>query len=72
VLETAYGYSRKKTALVLENILRTRQFRFKNKDLLWASLDDYRNRKGDFADFLLGRAGRKPCCCETFTFDSGL
>jgi predicted nucleic-acid-binding protein len=72
VLETAYGYSYQKIAIVLENILRTSQFQFENKDLLTAGLADYRNHKGDFADNLIGRAGRKAGCRETITFDSGL
>jgi len=72
VLETAYGYDRREIHLVLEDILRTRQFRFENKDLLWKSLADYRNKKGDFADHLIGHAGHKASCCETLTFDAGL
>jgi len=72
VLETAYGYDRKEIASVLENILRTRQFQFENKDLLWKSLADYRNKKGDFADHLTGQAGQKAGCRETLTFDTGL
>jgi len=72
VLETTYGYDRLDIVPVLENILRTKQFRFENKDLLWQSLADYRSRKGDFADHLIGRAGIQAGCRETLTFDSGL
>jgi predicted nucleic-acid-binding protein len=72
VLETAYGYDRREIVPVLENVLRTKQFRFQNKDLLWKSLADYRSKKGDFADHLIGQAGHKAGCLETLTFDSGL
>jgi len=72
VLETAYGYDRQEIVPVLENILRTKQFQFENKDLLWKSLADYRNKKGDFADHLIGQAGHKAGCQETLTFDTGL
>jgi predicted nucleic-acid-binding protein len=72
VLETAYGYERREIVPVLENILRTKQFQFDNKDLLWKSLADYRTKKGDFADHLIGRAGHNAGCRETLTFDSGL
>ena len=72
VMETAYGYERREIIPVLENILRTRQFHFANKDLLWISLADYRSKKGDFADHLIGRAGHKAGCRETLTFDAGL
>jgi predicted nucleic-acid-binding protein len=72
VLETAYGYERPEIIPVLENILRTKQFQFENKDLLWKNLADYRNRKGDFADHLIGQVGHKAGCRETITFDAGL
>ena len=71
VLETAYGYDRREIVPALENILRTRQFQFENKDLLWKCLADYRNKKGDFADHLIGNVGHKVGCRETLTFDSG-
>ena len=72
VLETAYEYERREIVPVLENILRTKQFQFENKDLLWKSFADYQNKKGDFADHLIGRAGHKAGCDETLTFDTGL
>lgn len=72
VLESAYGYARKEIALVFDRILRTIQFQFENKDLLWQSLADYRSNNGDFADYLIGRAGRKAGCREILTFDTGL
>jgi predicted nucleic-acid-binding protein len=72
VLETAYGYDHREIVPVLESILRTKQFQFENKDLLWKSLADYRNKKGDFADHLIGHAGHKIGCRETLTFDTEL
>ena len=72
VLESAYEYDSKEIVPVLENILRTKQFRFEDKDLLWKSLADYRNKKGDFADHLIGQACQKAGCRETITFDAGL
>ena len=72
VLETAYGFDRREIIPVLENILRTEQFQFQNKDLLWRSLADYRNKKGDFADHLIGHTGRVAGCRDTLTFDAVL
>ena len=72
VLETAYEYDRREILPILDSILRTKQFQFENKDLLWKSLADYRNKKGDFADHLIGQAGHKAGCRETLTFDEGL
>lgn len=72
VLESAYGFGRQEIVRALDRILRTKQFRFENKDLLWQSLADYQNNKGDFADALIGRAGHKAGCREILTFDAGL
>jgi predicted nucleic-acid-binding protein len=72
VLETAYRYEQREIVPVIENILRSKQFRFENKDLLWQSMADYKTKKGDFADHLIGRIGQKAGCRETLTFDSGL
>lgn len=72
VLESAYGYDRREIVPVLENILRTKQFQFENKDLFWKSLADYRTKKGDFADYLIGHASHKAGCSEILTFDTGL
>ncbi|MBD3414473.1 MAG: PIN domain-containing protein [Candidatus Aminicenantes bacterium] len=72
VLESAYEYNRQEIVPVLENILRTKQFQFKNKDLLWQSLLDYQNKKGDFADHLIGRVGHNAGCREILTFDNKL
>jgi predicted nucleic-acid-binding protein len=72
VLETAYGFYHREIIPVLENILRTKQFQFENKDLLWKSLADYRTKKGDFADHLIGQAGHKAGCSVTLTFDTSL
>jgi len=72
VMETAYGYVWSEIAQILDRILRTKQFQFENKDLLWQSLADYQRKKGDFADHLIGRANHKAGCLETLTFDAGL
>ena len=72
VLESAYGYGRREVAGVLKQILRTDQFRFEDKDLLWQSLADYRRQRGDFSDYLIGRTGEKAGCEQTLTFDRGL
>ena len=72
VLETSYGYGRDEIAPVLEKILRTRQFCFEEKDLLWQAGADYRSGKGDLSDHLIGRTGKKVGCGSTLTFDGAL
>jgi len=72
VLETSYGYGRAEIIPVLEKILRTRQFCFEEKDLLWQAVADYRSGKGDLSDYLIGRTGKKVGCRSTLTFDRAL
>lgn len=72
VLGTAYDYGRGEISDVLESVLRTRQFTFEDKDLLWQSLADFKSLKGDFSDYLLGRKGLEAGCAQTLTFDKNL
>ena len=71
VLESAYGYGQEQLVPVLEQILRTRQFRFEDKDLHSQALNDYRTG-GDFSDHLIGRIGTRAGCLHTLTFDRSL
>lgn len=72
VLEDAYEYERRQIASALEHILRTADFAFEDKDVLWQSLWDYQRGKGDFSDYVIGRIGQKAGCSETLTFDRDL
>ncbi|HJP34134.1 MAG: type II toxin-antitoxin system VapC family toxin [Candidatus Latescibacteria bacterium] len=72
VMESAYGYGQDLVVPALEQILRTGQFRFEDKDLLWQALTDYRTGKGDFSDHLIGRIGARAGCLRTLTFDRSL
>ena len=72
VMESAYGYGRDLVVSVLEQILRTGQFWFEDKDLLWQALTDYRKGKADFSDYVIGRMGAQAGCLRTLTFDRSL
>jgi predicted nucleic-acid-binding protein len=72
VLESGYGYTHSDIALTLAQILRTAQFEFENKELLWAATNDYETGKGDFSDHLIARAAESRGCQHTFTFDRAL
>lgn len=69
VLETAYRYSRKTIADVVEKILLTEEFDVEDRDVVWAALARYREQPGDFADYLIGRKNLAHGCDRTFTFD---
>ena len=72
VLREAYDYRRGVVADVLEQVLRTAQLRFENKDQLWLALHDYRRGKGDFADYLVGRICAQFGCEKVLTFDRAI
>jgi predicted nucleic-acid-binding protein len=72
VLEDAYGHKRDDIAEVLEKLLLSAQLTFENKDELWQTLADYRQGKGDFSDYLIGRTAHRAGCVHTLTFDTAL
>ena len=72
VLETAYDYGRSEVAATLDRILRTAQFEFPDKETVWSAWADYRSGKGDFADYLIGRANDRVGAAHTATFDQKL
>jgi predicted nucleic-acid-binding protein len=72
VLETAYDYGRIEVAATLDHILRTAQFEIADKETVWSAWADYRSGKGDFADYLIGRANARFGAAHTVTFDQAL
>jgi predicted nucleic-acid-binding protein len=72
VLEDVYGHTPTDVAEILERILRTGQFAFEERAVLWQALDDYQQGKGDFSDYLLGRVAQRAGCSHTLTFDRAL
>lgn len=72
VLESAYEYSKEEITHVLEKILMTRQFEIEMKDIVRQAVHDYKNGKGDIADYLIGRINHVRGCENTATFDRNL
>jgi predicted nucleic-acid-binding protein len=72
VLETAYQCARSEVATTLDRILRTAQFEIPEKETAWSAWADYRTGKGDFADYLIGRANARLGAAHTVTFDQAL
>jgi predicted nucleic-acid-binding protein len=69
VLETAYKYAKKDIAYALEQILKTRHFHIHEPEILWRSLDGYRNEGADFADHYIANLNVHNGCEYTVTFD---
>ena len=72
VLRGAYGFDKATVVGVLERILATAQFTIEERDLVRRALGDYREGKGDFADYLIGHHGQEAGCRATATFDRRL
>jgi predicted nucleic-acid-binding protein len=72
VLESAYGFGRSVIVDALEKIMLTAQFEIRDKNIVRKALDDYRNKKGDFADYYLGHRNRADGAQKTLTFDKAL
>ena len=72
VLESAYDFPKTDLLRALEGILRVAQFETVEKDTVWQALSDYRQGKGDFSDYYLGRANEKAGAAITLTFDNTL
>jgi predicted nucleic-acid-binding protein len=54
---------------VIEQLLRTVQFKVQDPEVVWAALRQARNGKADFPDCLIGRINISHGCQETVTFD---
>jgi len=72
VLESAYEYDKGSIADVLERILATKQFELERKDITRQAVSDYKNGRGDLADYLIGRINQALGCDATVTFDRAL
>ena len=72
ILETAYDFGKAEIVGILDQIVRTRQFEVTEKDMVWYALADYRQGKGDFSDYYLGRANERDGAVQTLTFDKAL
>ena len=72
VLDNAYDFAKPDILKTLERILRTAQFEFADKDILWLALAEYRHGRGDFSDYYLGRANQRAGAKITLSFDRAL
>ena len=72
VLESCYRFRRMEITSTLRSLLRARELLFESPDLVARSVDQYKNGKGDVADYLIDEVGRSQGCTATATFDTGL
>jgi len=67
-----YGFSRAAIASALEKVLAVGLFEIQDRDLVRRALEQYREGRADFADYLIGWQNRKAGCEDTVTFDGKL
>ncbi|MCP2732691.1 PIN domain-containing protein [Limnofasciculus baicalensis] len=72
VLKTSYKLSRNDIIDILEKILRADAFEFENGEAAWLSIQQMKQGKADFSDYLINQINQEAGCAETVTFDSKL
>ena len=69
VLETAYEFNKNEISDVLDRVLVTKQFEIERKDITRQAVHDYREGRGELADYLIGRINQAHGCDATASFD---
>lgn len=72
VLRGAYRFNKATIVSTLEKILDAALFHFEDRDRLRRALDEYRDGRGDFADYLIGERNASAGCEATVTLDRNL
>jgi predicted nucleic-acid-binding protein len=72
VLGAAYRLGKPTIAEALDKVMSAAIFSFDDRELLRAALIDYRQGKGDFSDYVIGRRNARAGCEHTVTFDRSL
>jgi predicted nucleic-acid-binding protein len=69
VLERSYGLAADELAAIIERLLQAPVLVVENEVEVFTAMTTLKEGRGDFADALLGKLGRKAGCSVTFTFD---
>ena len=67
-----YRFQKQEIVSVLEAMLHSAAFEFENRSILDQALQQYKQGKADFSDYLIGAISRQMDCTETATFDGKL
>ena len=69
VLERAYGLSDRAIAAAIERMLQAEVLVVENEQEVFTAMIALKERRGSFADALIGALGDKAGCARTLTFD---
>lgn len=72
VLGRSFHRTRDEIAGVMQQLLDTDAIEIERADSVQSALERYRSGRGDFADYLIGRANTDAGCTRTVTFDRAL
>ena len=72
VLRGAYRLDKRAVLLALDRILETAGFLVEDRDFVRVALEEFRRRRGDFADHVVGVRNQGAGCADTVTFDRSL
>ena len=67
-----YAFDRATLSNSLDTLLNNDLFEIQHRDLVRGALQDFREGKADFADYLVGWENREAGCRDTLTFDRDL
>jgi predicted nucleic-acid-binding protein len=69
VLGRSYQRTEEEIAAALEQIMTVEEFDIQERSLVVGAIQDFRSRRVDFADCLIGVLNRSVGCASTITFD---
>lgn len=72
VLESAYGFKKSEILPIIDQLLRTAQFKITDKDVCWKAFADFSQKNGNFADYYIGRVNERDGADVTLTLDKAL
>lgn len=70
--EANYRFQKEEIISVLEAMLHSAAFEFESRSTLDQALQQYKQGKADFSDYLIGATSRQAGCAETASFDGKL
>ncbi len=69
VLQRCYGVTKLQVRKIAEGLLKTKQFKIQNAELVWRALRAFDANSVDFSDALVGQTNSHNGCTQTVTFD---
>lgn len=69
LLKSGYKYNKQQISAVLKMLLEIEEFAFSNSELILEATLLYKNKTGDFSDYLIYVINHSKGCQDTYSFD---